>query len=441
MRLYVDLDILRLVEQPGFRNPVQALRWKRGDGVPIEVYFYRGDTTVTFPEGAKIRFAAKQRGDFFGSELVSVDHFDSMTEGDQTAYRATPALNREELNALFAPASGPAITEVALIAEISWRIPGQLPVSIATFDLLVANDIIKDDIEFFAKFTASIETVFPGQTNPRTVFRTAIRSSLVSQADAQELARKAAIDLCYRRINGESIARYAYQVRNYEERILRILYRGAGSPASRLPVVEIGRITENRYGAEVLNTPNVMFVDVDNRPERPDKPLSAEDRSTAPLISEEAANTLLNAFCAENPNFGFRVYRTFAGLRYLCTSGLFDPTSALVKDVLTTLNADQSYRVLCKIQKCFRARLTPKPWRMLQPGGSNIIGVERLIRRLDFSTASYPSFRSTYIGALAGYSTCQFVRVVGNPIVVPDCQQIVAFHDLRTRATASSPLA
>jgi len=62
----------------------------------------------------------------------------------------------------------------------------------------------------------------------------------------------------------------------------------------------------------------------------------------------------------------FRVYRTFAGCRVACTSRPFawavDAWQA--ERLMRFLDADPKYAALCGKQKCYRARLTPKPWRV-----------------------------------------------------------------------------
>ena len=429
MKFFVDLDLLQLVESPGYRNPVQTVRMKRGDGASLELRFYRGTEPVTLAAGALIKFGAKPVGDYTGDLIVESSDF--ILSGADPVYSATLTLNSDALNALIKPAGGPEKSEITLMGEMTWRTTG-LPESTRTFSIIVENDVIREDVTFFGKSTASAFG-----SDGTSIIRCVIRSSLLSQADADAKAKARSIELVNSiAAGGQEPERYLYQVRSYEERLLRVLYETGYWAGSLRPPIEIARITENRYGAEVLNANSVMFVDVDTAPEIPTKPDSAEDKSTAPLISEDAANSLLDAFCVENPAFGFRVYKTFAGMRYICTSGQFDPTSKTVKAIFIRLNADQSYRALCKIQKCFRARLTPKPWRVI---GLN--GDRTCFRRMDFSNVSYTEFRLSYLTAIEGHSTCQYQRSVGNPIAHPSCLQIIAFHDTRTKSSTALPLA
>lgn len=431
MRLYIDLDFLQLVEAPGFRNPVTSIRLKRGDGAQLELQFCQGGTVVALAEDVSIKFAAKKKGDYTGPFAIESDNFASETISEPT-YTAAPGINANLLNSLLRPENQPELSEVTLMAEITWRLPQALPTTTKTFDLVVENDVVKDDVTFYGKFTA-----IAFNAEGESIIRTVIRTSRLSQAEADELAKAAAIALVnHVSGGGDDPERYLYEVRNHEERLLKVIYLPGRYSDGKMPPTEVGRITENRYGAEVLNAFQVMFVDVDTQPENPVHPNSNEDKSTAPLITEAEADALLDQFCVANPTFGFRVYKTFAGLRYLCTSGLFDASSALVKDVLTQLNADQSYRVLCRIQKCFRARLTPKPWR-----ASMSTATFQFARKMNFSEAGYLTFRQEYLSVIPNFATCHYLRTVGNPGAHPECVQVMDLHDARTNAASNLPLA
>jgi hypothetical protein len=61
----------------------------------------------------------------------------------------------------------------------------------------------------------------------------------------------------------------------------------------------------------------------------------------------------------------YSVYRTAGGCRVLCTSMPFPWTThhEWALRFMKFLGADPQYMELCGKQKCYRARLTPKPWR------------------------------------------------------------------------------
>lgn len=130
-------------------------------------------------------------------------------------------------------------------------------------------------------------------------------------------------------------------------------------------------VSVNSYGCKVLNTNSVMFVDVD-LPEQQGclallkhmvKSLVGSGEPSPREVLEEEALAKLRGLAKSDPKFGVRVYRTSAGLRYLLTHVHADPASAATSRIMELLGADPLYVKLCERQECFRARLTPKPWR------------------------------------------------------------------------------
>jgi hypothetical protein len=97
---------------------------------------------------------------------------------------------------------------------------------------------------------------------------------------------------------------------------------------------------------------------------------------------------------------------------------------------MTALAADRSYRALCRIQKCFRARLTPKPWRMADVESSPGRKVKDRIEKL-----------GEYLTAAAGNATCEFVGLYGADAPLPIINRIQPYHDTQTKALSGLPLA
>ncbi|NJP12700.1 MAG: hypothetical protein HC866_27225 [Leptolyngbyaceae cyanobacterium RU_5_1] len=124
-------------------------------------------------------------------------------------------------------------------------------------------------------------------------------------------------------------------------------------------------ITRNRYNCLILNTDRLLIVDVDlgvpNHADPKDCPASCQI-----AISQQQAVTALESVVAQFPQLGFRVYRTCNGLRYLCTTQEFHPLDSESQRLMQSPYADPLYVRLCKFQATFRARLTPKPWRVEQ---------------------------------------------------------------------------
>ena len=109
----------------------------------------------------------------------------------------------------------------------------------------------------------------------------------------------------------------------------------------------------------------------------------------------------------------------------------------MTDDIFQALGADPLYRKLCKTQKCYRARLTPKPWRCEFGAGKP--------PRWPYANARaekrFQKWEAEYQTASAGWATCTLVRQIGNSMIHPDVQHIVKLHDDATRVGSNLPLA
>lgn len=199
-------------------------------------------------------------------------------------------------------------------------------------------------------------------------------------------------------------------------------------------------ITRNAYGSLILNTANVMFVDVDLPEPKPSggwwQRLFGQPAAAHPNHARERVLALAAAWTERNPGWGWRVYRTRAGLRLLATHTLFDPAAPATEQVFEAMSADPLYRRLCRTQKCFRARLSPKPWRceVGKPPGRwpwpDAAAQERFER-----------WERGYLEASTGYATCAFIRSLGNPNIDATVRLILDIHDPISRADSTLALA
>lgn len=286
------------------------------------------------------------------------------------------------------------------------------------------NDASAPRPRFSASATAAHEN------GERTFFRSANAHSDVSEeaarAAAKVIARERAVAAAAGKMPLTALGQYPYPDRAIVEPVLERL----DDPAR--PGNELARLTRNSYLATVLNAYDVLFVDVD----------TCADTSNAPEekpVPEAEALAALDALCAERPELAFRVYATRAGLRYLCTTRRFAPRSPESAEILRRLRSDPRYARLCRVQNCYRARLTPKFWRCYTDGP---LGVDsrpwwkRLLSPL----------RSPLMPNENDFSTCRFVRTVGGAAggAVSDdagIALVVARHDATTRALEGKPLA
>lgn len=126
----------------------------------------------------------------------------------------------------------------------------------------------------------------------------------------------------------------------------------------------IGAITTNSYGVAILNTPHVMFVDIDLDFVGDEVPIQCLPWGKLPRtrgIEEEVKRAIAQATKAWG--LRFEVYQTFNGLRLLELSREWNPQSAEATTVLEALGCDRLFQQLCRTQGTFRARLEAKPWR------------------------------------------------------------------------------
>jgi hypothetical protein len=260
------------------------------------------------------------------------------------------------------------------------------------------------------------------------------RWSFQNAAEAQSLANQAAQKLAERFRAGDFPSKQwgYYPDRPFREQILQEFKSDAGE----LSAV----VTRNSYGCRVLNTSRVMFVDIDlPEPKRPGgffKRLFGNPLPTTPSNSQEAAIVKVENWTRANPEWGWRIYRTHSGLRLLATQGVMEPDSEIAERIFEALGADPLYRKLCKTQKCYRARLTPKPWRCgfrAKPERWPWLD-SRQERRFEKWEVTYQSFSGNW-------ATCELLRKIGNPVVHPEAQAVIKLHDGPTRAESKLQLA
>lgn len=261
------------------------------------------------------------------------------------------------------------------------------------------------------------------------------RWSFKSLEEAKALANESAKQMAerFRRGNFPPHQDGYYPGRPFREQVLQEVKNNGGEL--------VAVVTRNSYGCTVLNTARVMFVDVD-LPEpkaaggflkrlfgKPEVVPPSDNIQNA--VVAKAENWMRN-----NDGWGWRIYRTRAGLRLLATHALFDPETAVANGVFQALGADPLYTQLCKSQKCFRARLTPKPWRC---------GIRKKPERWPWLTvereAEFRRWNEKYEMASRQWATCRLIGAIGNRDVHPDVQMVVDLHDGAVRIGSSLNLA
>jgi hypothetical protein len=287
----------------------------------------------------------------------------------------------------------------------------------------------------------------------------------IGEAEAQAHADVRVREALERVLAGEKLPR----------RERRVAYNGADGMPIREEIVDRAGdtvITRNGYGALCLNTPNVLFADIDFAVHSSPRHVLAAmifvfAMSAVVMIAgfhfpavrslvvaffaslllgvplrgghEQVAIRRIRRFVVAHPAWHVRVYRTPAGLRLLALHRLFDPREAEVKACFDALGVDPVYARMCFNQNCFRARISPKPWRMglsrMRPPYSAVWRPEH---------AELPARRQwveAYEREARAYASCRHVETLGNAPVDAVAVAVQQLHDAFCRADQDLKLA
>ncbi|QDT67992.1 hypothetical protein MalM25_09010 [Planctomycetes bacterium MalM25] len=263
----------------------------------------------------------------------------------------------------------------------------------------------------------------------------------------------------------------------------KVPYNGAeGVPIREEIVARHGEtvVTRNSYGALCLNTPRVLFADIDF-PEsvgfvagflgsvalgllvaaglnligmgRYAIVAGVIALASGPWIvnrlylswcesrggMQQVARERVVRFLSRNPHWSLSLYRTPAGLRVMALHQLFDPNGDECQALFRSLRCDPIYAAMCRRQACFRARVSPKPWRVglkerLRPRpGVWPINPERLPDRL--------AWIANYERASEGFAACRYLDTLGSAMTHPDALEVQRLHDKLSNARSDRPIA
>ncbi len=261
----------------------------------------------------------------------------------------------------------------------------------------------------------------------------------------------------------------------------KVPYNGADGVPIREEIVETHGdvvITRNSYGALCLNTPDVLFADIDfdsrSSSIRWHAAAFALLETAAVLLSyrhhslgmlllltlaafaltpglavtlakvlphdpQKNAMKRIRLFLESHPDWRLRVYRTPAGLRVLAMHRTFSSEDPQVDELFHALGCDPMYVYMCRNQRCFRARLTPKPWR---------VGIKRHVvprrRAWPVDPAVLPAraeWVREYENASRFHAACRFIEELGEGRIDSKAETVRRIHDDACRAASDFPLA
>ncbi len=262
----------------------------------------------------------------------------------------------------------------------------------------------------------------------------------------------------------------------------KVPYNGAeGVPIREEIIARQGEtiLTRNRYGALCLNTADTAFIDIDHRASTPPWfaalllmavfPFATHLAHPYPLtfrILWYIATTLLmlavsgalwrravslfggesamirrrvERFFRRHPDLSGTLYETPGGYRLLLTQGPVDPNSPTLANWFRELRADREYVKMCSRQHCFRARVTPKPWRI---GGAPLHHSVGAVWPLNpDQLAKREAWVIEYDQRRTGYAACRFVQTFGTAPEDAQVRQVQAWHDELSGARSGLPIA
>ena len=116
----------------------------------------------------------------------------------------------------------------------------------------------------------------------------------------------------------------------------------------------------------------------------------------------------------------------------------FSPDDPEVAQFFEALGTDRVYVRMCQNQKCFRARVSPKPWRIGIPDhmrprpGVWPVAPERMEMRTRWV--------EKYEKAAGGFASCRFVAALGSRATSPQTKAVQELHDQLSRAQSELPM-
>ena len=188
-------------------------------------------------------------------------------------------------------------------------------------------------------------------------------------------------------------------------------------------------VTRNRYGALVLNSEDLLFIDIDKPSFGFFQRLFGTPKGTAK--EQIVAMVRKKAEKGAYRNMGFRLYETKVGIRMIVQGMKSMPVDKSVMKLMANFNADPLYTHLCEKQQCYRARLTPKPTRI------KCITPRVRIPRTDEEQRAIESWIERYSQLSEPFAVCKHICDIGH---FRD-NTITRYHDDQTRARKNLPLA
>ena len=147
----------------------------------------------------------------------------------------------------------------------------------------------------------------------------------------------------------------------------------------------------------------------------------------------------IREFISNKSGWKIRLYRSPNGFRAIVMHRLFSVDDPETEEFFSFIGTDPIYVTMCKRQKCFRARVSPKPWR---------IGMSRRLKRKHGLWATEQGdieYRKAWVeeyeSMSEGYSACRIVEDMGDGKTDAEIMSRVEVHDMISGALSQRPIA
>ena len=183
-----------------------------------------------------------------------------------------------------------------------------------------------------------------------------------------------------------------------------------------------------RYGAKVLNTEQYTILDLDDYPIdffdclKPLRKLSRKERIVFKFEEKIERYPILGT--------DFRIYETTKGIRVIGKK-YFEPAGKEYRKLMRKLNVDWIYIQLSQKQRCYRARITPKPYRMK-------FRTIKVTSPLICETENYQNWATEYEEKSRAFSVVRLIKTIGNDF---QYDRVIQHHDRVCNASANNKLA
>jgi hypothetical protein len=188
-------------------------------------------------------------------------------------------------------------------------------------------------------------------------------------------------------------------------------------------------ITRNRYGAQVLNAEHLMILDIDKPKSSFGDMFKKKDSASDKARIFDGVRKL--ATISKYKDYGYRIYETYQGARVIVLGKEFDPRNGETKKMMDEFNCDPLYTRLCVKQGCYRARLTPKPYRM------NMSPYKVKFPRQE-QDQEFQQWLTNYESVSRNFSVCQLIEQIGTGYSL---NESIRLHDDVTGVNYRQPLA